>query len=376
MAQDGLAAQPPCPAPQSGGLARWSDVAQTRVVDQLTPVPLAQRSAWATGPFAPECHGALFDTLPALRQIERGGRQPRRTSLAASARLIFWNVERLRHLEAIAALVRTQRPDVLLISEVDRGMARTGNSDRLGSLSNLLGMGHLYAVEFVELGLGDADEQRQHASQVNHEGFHGAAILSDLRLQAPALVRLERQGLWFGPARGQPRIGGRIALLSFISLAGEPVLLANVHLESHGTPQERGAQMRHLLTQIEGLSPGGRVVIGGDFNTSTRSRAMGQDEAAAFAAELARDPGRLLRPEPHEPLFAEAAALGYDWRGGNLADRPTTRYPAGDPRPPAKIDWIFTRGLAVSGAAILPALGPDGQPISDHEALMLTIAPD
>ena len=68
---------------------------------------------------------------------------PCRGSLATSARLTFWNVERLRHLDAIVGHLKAHRPDVVLLSEVDRGMARTGNTDRVAMLSEKLGMGFL-----------------------------------------------------------------------------------------------------------------------------------------------------------------------------------------------------------------------------------------
>ena len=54
--------------------------------------------------------------------------------LTGSARLVFWNVERLRHLDAIAGHLQDHTPDVILLSEVDRGMARTGNTDRIAML--------------------------------------------------------------------------------------------------------------------------------------------------------------------------------------------------------------------------------------------------
>lgn len=353
---------------------RWSDYPQTRLVTRLEPVPASLRTHLREGPFTSARHDAAFDDLLILREIEAGGPAPRRDALTGAARLAFWNVERLRHLDSIVEHLRDNAPDVILLSEVDRGMARTGNTDRIAMLSQRLGIGYLFAVEFVELGLGDVHEQRTHAREVNADGLHGAAILSDVTLHAPALIRLDRRGNWFGLDRHEPRIGGRIALLSWVKLDGEMVLMANVHLESHETPVSRGEDMQNLLNLIETLAPNGRVVIGGDFNTSTASHGERHGDPAGWAARLAAEPMRLLRPEPYEPLFAAAKALGYDWQSCNVPDQPTTRYPAGSPRPPAKIDWVFTRNLKASDVALLPAVQPDGTPASDHEGLMLTIS--
>lgn len=356
-------------------MIHWSDLPQTQIVDHLTPVSAALRAALLCGPFTPQGHDAQFDKLPVLREIERSGPAPRRGALDGAAKLIFWNVERLRHLNAIAGILQTHSPDVVLLSEVDRGMARTANSDRVAMLSGQLDMGFLYAVEFVELGLGDVHEQRDHAGEVNSEGLHGAVILSDLTLETPALIRLERRGNWFGLDRFEPRVGSTIALLAAVMVGSKRVLMANVHLESHETPQSRAEDMQRLLDLIEGMAPGGPVVIGGDFNTSTASPGDRHGDPEDWKARLAAEPLRLLRPEPYEPLFAAAAALGYDWQDCNLPEQPTTRYPADSTRPPAKIDWVFTRGLAVSDVAILPAVLPDGTPASDHEGLMLTVRP-
>ena len=89
-----------------------------------------------------------------------------------------------------------------------------------------------------------------------------------------------------------------------------------------------------------------------------------------------RDPMRLVRVAPYEPLFARMAEHGFDWQACNVPDAPTQR-PAPDepPRPLGKIDWIFTRGLRAAGAAVVPALRPDGRPSSDHDCLVVTVEP-
>ena len=355
-------------------MTSWSNHPQTRLVERLKPVQAPLRAHLREGPFTFSRHDAAFDELPVFREIEKACPLPKREGLTGSARLVFWNVERLRHLDAIAGHLQDHTPDVILLSEVDRGMARTGNTDRIAMLSERLGIGYLFAVEFVELDLGDVHEQRFHAGEENTDGLHGAATLSDVALHAPALIRIERRGNWYGLDRHEPRIGSTIALLAWVKLDDEMVLMANVHLESHETPASRGEDMQNLLTVIETLAPKGRVVIGGDFNTSTGSHGERHGDPAGWAARLAAEPMRLLRPEPYEPLFSAAAALGYEWQSCNLPDQPTTRYPAGSTRPPAKIDWVFTRNLKASDVALLPAVQCDGTPASDHEGLLLTIA--
>ena len=232
---------------------------------------------------------------------------------------------------------------------------------------------YAYAVEFVELDLGDIHEQRDHAGETNLDGLHGAAILTNVQMGQPFLIRIDRRGDWFGLDRDEPRVGGTIALGAMVDVAGVAVAMVNVHLESHDDPAARAGDMTRLLDQIDQIAQGGPVILGGDFNTSTASRAERQDPE--WRKVIADDPMRQLRPDGFEPLFAVAKDHGYDWQGCNLPDQPTTRYPMGSPRFPAKIDWFFTRGLLASDPQIIPALRADGSPASDHEGLMVTIRP-
>lgn len=353
----------------------WTDTPQTTVVSRLTDVPLATRVDLRAGAFTPERHAANFDAFPVLRQIELGGPTPVRESVEDGARLVFWNVERLRHLDDIAVTLAALKPDAMLLSEIDRGMARSGNSDRVLELAEKMGASYHYAVEFIELDLGDVHEQRHHAGEVNVDGFHGAATLSKVAMHDPALIRIERRGDWFGLDRHEPRVGSTIALCARIVVAGQSVLLVNVHLESHDNPAMRATDVQHILTLVEQLAPGGPVAMGGDFNTSTFSYGERHGDPDAWRAQLAADPMRLMRPYLREPLFDVAGDFGYDWTACNVPDAATTRYPAGSTRPPAKIDWVFTRGLQATDATVIAALRADGSPSSDHEALFVVVKP-
>lgn len=357
-------------------MSDWALIPQRGTVARLTLVPKDLRQTLRQGPFDRAGHDQWFDALPCLREIEIGGVPPKRAGVEGAARIIFWNVERLRHLDAITDTLRSHAPDVMLLCEIDRGMARSANTDRVADLSAVLGVGYAYAVEFVELDLGDVHEQATHLGEVNADGLHGAAVLSDLALDEPFLIRIDRRGDWFGRARHEPRVGGRIAIGVRVMVAGQAVMMVNVHLESHDDPAARAGDMTRLLMQVEQIAQGGPVLLGGDFNTSTGSHDERANQPDEWRAKVAAEPMRLLRPARHEPLFAVAEGFGYDWQSCNVADQPTTRYPAGSPRLPAKIDWFFARGLRVSDPAIIPALRPDGTPSSDHEALIVTISLD
>jgi endonuclease/exonuclease/phosphatase family metal-dependent hydrolase len=346
-----------------------------RIVPSLTPVPLARRDAMRDGPIDADTHRGHFGELAALHEIEVGGAPPARERAAGPIRIAVWNVEEVRHLDAIADTLAGLRPDVTLLSEVDDGMARSGNRRCLRELAGRLGHGYAYGVEFVELDLGGTALRAAFAGERNALGLHGNAVTAGLRLHRPFLVRLDVDGGWFGWGRDEPRVGGRMAIGAQVDLAGRLTTMVSVHLENNSTPTDRAARIANLLGIVERYDATAPVLIGGDLNSSTGDGARDLDGELRRAA-VARDPRRLVHVAPHEPLFALMAERGFDWQACNEPDTPTQRpVPGKPPRPLGKIDWIFTRGLRATQPAIVPALRAGGAPSSDHDCLVVTVEP-
>lgn len=348
----------------------------TAIVSGLDLPPADLRDALNAGPTSPAAFDATFAGMACLDQIEQ--RQPPSFDAAPieSARILFWNAERLKFPEPSVEMVRRANADAVVLCELDLGMARTANRHVTADLATALGAGYVYAVEFVELDLGDARERRWFAGERNQAGLHGAGLVSARPLRDPRLIRLERSGRWFDGAFGERRVGSRIAVMASLEVAGEPVLLVSVHYESHTGPGDRLAQTRVLLDAIDRDFPGRPVLIGGDFNTNTMERAEHEQPGAIHAA-LAADPHRLVRPMRYEPMFAELARRGYDWESCNVIGAVTQRTrPDGTPAEPhGRIDWFFARGLVCSDPAVIPAVDENGVAISDHESLAVTVRP-
>jgi endonuclease/exonuclease/phosphatase family metal-dependent hydrolase len=348
----------------------------TTVVSSLVPPPANLRDALNSGPKSLDAFAAAFAAIPCLDQIEQ---RPPATSVPApvdSARILFWNAERLKFPEPSAAMIRRANPDAAILCELDLGMARTGNRHVTADLAASLDAGYVYAVEFVELDLGDDREREWFAGDRNDAGLHGAGLVSSRPLLDPRLVRLENSGRWFDGAFGERRVGSRIAVMASLDIAGAPVLLVSVHYESHTGPGDRLDQTHTLLDAIDRDFPGRPVLIGGDFNTNSMERAD-HEQPDAIRSALEADPERLLRPMRYEPMFAELTRRGYDWETCNVMGAATQRTrPDGSPAEPhGRIDWFFARGLLCSDPAVIPAVDDDGVAISDHEALAVTIRP-
>lgn len=341
---------------------------------RLPTVDLELRRTIAAGPGDLDTHDRQLEEIAALRLTEL---VPPAVATEPSdlVRVLFWNAERGRHLGGVAALLAGQGAGVNLLCELDHGMARSSQRHTARDLAERLGQGYAFAVEFLELGLGDRNERARHAGADNAQGFHGSAIVSPHALRDPLLIRLERDGHWFDGGRGERRVGGRIAQAATLSVGGTDVVFAVVHFESHSDPDHRASQMRTLLLALDDYAPGTPAIIGGDFNTATAPREV-LKRPGAREELLEEDPDRLLHPMPHEPLFAIAREAGYDWTGCNDG-RPTQRLRPDQPRRPlGRIDWFFARFLSVSDPATIPAVDAGGGTISDHDALVVTVRPE
>ncbi len=261
-----------------------------------------------------------------------------------------------------------------MLCELDLGMARTEQRHTTRDLAERLGSSYIFAVEFLELGLGNRLEQTASADKTNDAGLHGAAILSPHLLKRPAVVRLRRDGAWFDGERSERRGGGRIAVLTTLTIGEQPVTLASVHLESHSNPEARAEETVVLLDAIDAYASDQAVLIGGDFNTSTLDRIWSKDGGTRPILEEER----VMNPIPYEPLFGHLAERGYTWETANDMTAPTQCWHPHDEQtaPRGKIDWFFLRGLSVSCAKTVSAVDAYGQAVSDHEILVITIEPE
>jgi len=194
-----------------------------RVVHDLDePDPFLLEQARRSALRTEDAHARLIQEIPAFHAIEQA--PPGRVRpCPATLRIAAFNVERLKDRPAVRNLMRQAGADITLFSEVDLGMARSGNTHNLRDLITDTGEGYLFGIEFVELDLGDRGEMRAHSGERNARSLHGNAIVTGLALEAPRLIPLDESGLWFSGFEGaQRRIGGRMALAARLDAARGP----------------------------------------------------------------------------------------------------------------------------------------------------------
>ena len=253
--------------------------------------------------------------------------------------LCAYNVERgLRlddQLRAFAGDAGMPSPDVLLISEADRGCTRSGDRNVAREYARVLGMCYVYGVEFIELPRfwGPGGRVRRHCE-------HGNAIVSRFPLGNVRLIRHERTRSWHSTAQrilyvGQPRLGGRVALSADIRIGDRMIRAYSVHFESghrgqgsRGSDAYREAQAEELIEDSSGLDQ--CVIIGGDMNVGRYLALRGQDKSPEPVTEALVEAGY---EDAHAPLPRDERVT----TGSGLA-----------------IDLIFGRGVEFTASGVGP----------------------
>ena len=251
-------------------------------------------------------------------------------------RVVSWNINRGLRLDGIIDFLRTSSAELILLQEADVAARRTGHRNIPREIAQALQMNYIFGREFVELAQGSR----------THPAYHGQTTLSRLPLTNPRILRFRDQSTfwrprWFLPPLEclQRRTGGRMALISEITVGGRTLVLYNVHLESRGGDELRIRQLSEILAYIRQHPPETPVLLAGDFNF-----------------DLSRGPS--------VPLMAGA---GVNSSFTSLAGRRTVlKNRRGKP---VTIDWMLTSGTLVGCD---PAIH-ESAAASDHFPLSLEL---
>lgn len=316
------------------------------------PVPSQlERAAISHQPKTITAHDDHMAAQPFMMQIEIGG-AALATSLTFPFTVAAWNLERCLFPKASADMLRSVGANVVLLSEMDNGMARTAQANTTAQLAGHLGMTYAYGVEFLELGLGSDTERDFCIDAENEKGLHGNALMARTPLYQPFMLRLPGARYWFLQGGDQPRLGERMAIGAVIQTTAGPLVTVSTHLESVSEAAGREAQLAALIDALDTHFARLPILIGGDLNTGNN---IGGDH---------RD----------ETLFAHATARGFAIHGGDhstMTTRPSliTRWPDRA----MKLDWFLSRGVTIDRVQIIPSLDEGGRPLSDHDLITARI---
>ena len=332
-----------------------------KTVDKLRKISLDRRAALAanTDKRSVEQLNAL---IPEIGEVEVWNGAPAARP-GKTLRIVAWNMERGRHWKDGAKLIRESEalrdPDLVLLGEMDLGMARSANAHTTRELARELGMNYAYGVEFLELTGGELGERELYPG-ANDWGYHGNAILSRYPLRDVRLLRFPGIEKWYAGVganegeRVQQRLGGRMALLATVRVGARDVTVVATHLESSAKDHAaRSREIRLLLDALKGYAGGNPVVFGGDLNAVPDEEMFGPLRAAG------------LRPEDSNELAVGTRQRVTDGKVTILENH---------------IDYVLVRGLNVVKDATSPKVvmaayppRPDGAMLGDHAIVTVKV---
>ena len=280
-----------------------------------------------------------------------------------TVRAVAWNVERGKRFEGLHDVLRHDPEladaDLLLLTEVDIGMGRSGNRNVPKELAHALGMGYVFANYHIVLVEGDRGE-RGHGVP-NTKAMHGCALLTRFPVLRFAAVELRERRDKFHAT--EKRIGNKRTLLCELLLPDGPLTVALVHLDPFAGPRDRARQIREIVERVREFG-GERVLLGGDLNTNTYDLSSGRGLAYNFFYKLTRFgiegmAAQYMKPEQHfeREVFAALGEGGLAIEGYNDFTRGTIYYDIYDPEifrkaldfmpsPMRRVMWFVPRAQA------------------------------
>ena len=330
-----------------------------------------------------------------------------------AVRVTAWNIERGIKLDGIIRALAGHPviggSDVLLLTELDDGMARTANRNVAREIAEALQLNYAFAPCYLALNKGSGVEKD--VGGENTRALHGNALFSRFPLREAHSVALPNGK---DKMRGdEKRLGSQRAVVAEVRHPLGPFRAVSLHLDAHSTQGHRHKQMSLVLDHLETLRPQLPVVIGGDWNTQTYNSSRAVYSIAGFFRRTMMGVGNVLRnhyPHPdrwfERKLFRELERRGYDYRNLNEPGGCTLHYSVADiaanrnmadwvprwcfwfinralephgGRCSLKLDWFAGRGVTVDAAHPPRVVGDlrdrDGSPLSDHDAIVLDFIP-
>ena len=323
-----------------------------------------------------------------------------------SVSALAWNIERGNRFDGIASALEThpqlKDKDLLLLTELDFGMARSGNRFVARDLAQKLKLNYAFAPVYIALQKGSGVEAA--AAGENRESLHGLAMFSKFPLKNIHAVPLPngKDKMW----GKEKRLGHLRALVADIEHPNGTFRAVTVHLDAHSSRKHRHRQMKIILDHLETLTdlP---TVIGGDWNTTTYNAQTANRAIAGYFRRVAMGVKNVVKnhyPHPdryfEKSLFRELETRGFDYKNLNEIGVGTLHYDMENAayntnlsdwvpqwcfpfifwaarrvggRVSARLDWFAGRNIEAVGKpnTVGDLTDAENIPLSDHDAITL-----
>jgi endonuclease/exonuclease/phosphatase family metal-dependent hydrolase len=326
-------------------------------------------------------------------------------------RATSWNIERGIQLQSVVEVLGSHpvisKSDLFFLTELDYGMARSGNRKVAPELARALKLNYVFAPSYINLNKGSGLENRTEGP--NRQGIHGNALFSRYPLSQVSSIQLPNGG---DKMRGkEKRLGSPTAVSALVGHPLGPFRSACVHLDAHSTQKHRMRQMRLVLDDIEARDPDLPSLIGGDWNTSTFNSRNALFSILGYVRRVLMGVRHVIRSHYPYPdrwferhLFRELERRGYNYRDLNEPGACTLHYNISDMaanhrmadwipnwcfwfinwalarnegRCSFKLDWFAGRGINPSSdfpPRVITDIRGQGHALSDHDPIVLDFA--
>jgi endonuclease/exonuclease/phosphatase family metal-dependent hydrolase len=321
---------------------------------------------------------------------------------------LAWNIERGIQLDGIIDALennpKLKDKDLLLLTELDYGMARSRNRFVAKELADALQMNYAFAPVYIALQKGSGVEE--FAEGENTNSIHGLAMFSRYPMKNVHAVPLPngKDKMW----GKEKRIGHLRALIADIEHPAGEFRAVTIHLDAHCSRAHRRRQMQIILDHLDTLSPL-PTLLGGDWNTTTFNSQSSTRAIMGYWRRVFMGPRNVAKKHlPHPQryfergLFGDLERRGFEYKTLNEIGAGTLHYHVESiekntnlrdwvpewcfpfifwaanrvgGRVSGRLDWFEGRGLDIAPNAMPGTIGDladkNGTPLSDHDAISL-----
>ena len=286
--------------------------------------------------------------LNAVVQEDFGdGATERRSDGANFVSALAWNIERGNIYEGIVDALKNHEglkdKDLLLLTELDYGMARSKNRFVAQDLARELKLNYAFAPVYIALQKGSGVEE--FAGGENTISIHGLAMFSRFPMKNVHAVALPngKDKMW----GKEKRLGYLRALIADIKHPLGDFRAVTIHLDAHSSRKHRRLQMKIVLDHLETL-PNLPTIIGGDWNTTTFNIQTSTRAILGYFRRIAMGIRRVAKnhfPHPdryfERAMFADIESRGYEYRSFNQEGIGTLHYDMDSVKTNANLrDWV------------------------------------
>jgi endonuclease/exonuclease/phosphatase family metal-dependent hydrolase len=245
---------------------------------------------------------------------------------------LAWNIERGNIYEGIVDALKNHEQlkdkDLLLLTELDYGMARSKNRFVAQDLARELKLNYAFAPVYIALQKGSGVEE--FATGENTNSIHGLGMFSKYPLKNVHAVALPngKDKMW----GKEKRLGYLRAIIADIEHPVGDFRAVTIHLDAHSSRKHRHLQMKIILDALDKL-PKLPTILGGDWNTTTYNAQSSNHAIAGYFWRVAMGVKNVVKnhfpyPDRHfeKGLFGELEQRGYEYKKFNEPGAGTLHY--------------------------------------------------